>query len=157
RPGRGLGPRPDCSPPAADAGADAGSRSRRTGNMTDLDLALWGPSAAGKTALLAQLFLLPVTGEGWEVFPTEASLPFIEQMQTRLQTENLFPEPSTVGNVDKLLYHFVNRKLGTRAALRVEDRAGLDSEQMSPEWQQRLNAADGLVLLFDPVRERVKL
>jgi hypothetical protein len=125
--------------------------------MKDLNLALWGPSAAGKTALLAQLFLLPSTGEGWEVFPTETSLPFIEQMQARLQTENLFPEATTVGVVDDLLYHFVNRELGTRASLHVEDRAGQDSEEMNEEWQQRLNAADGLVLLFDPARERIKL
>jgi GTPase SAR1 family protein len=125
--------------------------------MKELNLALWGPSAAGKTALLAQLFLLSAAGEGWEIFPTEASLPFIEQMQTRLQTENLFPKANTVGAVDELLYHFVNRSGGTRASLHVEDRAGQESEEMNAEWQRRLNAADGLVLLFDPMRERVKL
>ncbi|HEX4960917.1 MAG TPA: hypothetical protein VF173_08770 [Thermoanaerobaculia bacterium] len=126
--------------------------------MKELNLALWGPSAAGKTALLAQLFLLPgAAEEGWEVFPTEASLPFIEQMQVRLQTENLFPKANVVKTVNKLLYHFVNRSAGTRAALQVEDRAGQESEEMNEEWQRLLNAADGLVLLFDPVRDRVKL
>jgi Double-GTPase 2 len=126
--------------------------------MRELNLALWGPSSAGKTALLAQLFLLPVAGKGWEVFPTEASLPFIEQMQVRLQTENRFPAATVVSPEPlKLLYHFVNRRAGTRAALEVEDRAGKESEEMSEEWQRLLNAADGLVLLFDPVRDRVKL
>lgn len=126
--------------------------------MRELDLALWGPSAAGKTALLAQLFLLPsAAGEGWEVFPTEASLPFVEQMQARLQTENLFPEATTLGTVSKLLYHFVNRAAGTRASLHVEDRAGREFEEMNEEGQRRLNAAHGLVLLFDPMRERERL
>jgi len=126
--------------------------------MRELDLALWGPSAAGKTALLAQLFLLPSSaGEGWEVFPTEASLPFVEQMQARLQTENLFPEANTVGAVDKLLYHFINRAAGIRASLHVEDRAGKESEEMNEEGQRRLNAAHGLMLLFDPMRERERL
>jgi hypothetical protein len=126
--------------------------------MRELKLALWGPSSAGKTALLAQLFLLRAAGEGWEVHPTETSLPFIEQMQVRLQTENLFPAATVVSPEPvKLLYHFVNRRTGTRAALQVEDRAGTESEQMNEQWQRQLNAADGLVLLFDPVRDRVKL
>ncbi|HEV7506935.1 MAG TPA: hypothetical protein VGS07_18740 [Thermoanaerobaculia bacterium] len=125
--------------------------------MKELNLALWGPSAAGKTALLAQLFLLPDAGRDWEIFPTKSSLPFIEQMQSRLQAENLFPKANVVGAVEKLLYHFVNRTAGTRALLQVEDRAGKDSEEMNEEWQQLLNAADGVVLLFDPMRERATL
>jgi hypothetical protein len=126
--------------------------------MKDLNLALWGPTAAGKTALLAQLFLRSTaTGGDWEIFPTRESLPFIEQMQTRLRSENLFPQATAATHTDHLHYHFVNRAGGARAALHVEDRGGAVSEEMNEASQERLNAAHGLILLFDPLRETEKL
>jgi hypothetical protein len=120
--------------------------------MKDVNLALWGPSAAGKTALLAQLF--DRNHGDWEVFPTPQSLPFIERMQPVLQSDNLFPPATMVGSEERIVYLFRNEKAGVTGTLNVEDRAGRESEEMNEESQRRLSSADGLVLLFDPVRDR---
>jgi GTPase SAR1 family protein len=126
---------------------------RREGSMREIHLALWGPSASGKTVLLAQLYNSKSGTGGWDIYPTQESLPFVEQMQARLQSENRFPPFTTVGHADNLLYEFVNRETGAHGSLQVEDRAGRESEELNAESQQRLNAADGLVLLFDPTRD----
>ena len=122
--------------------------------MKELNLALWGPSAAGKTALLAQLFLQSDAMAGdWEIFPTRESLAFIEQMRVCLQTDNSFPRATPVGQAERILYHFAHRTNGTVAALHVEDRAGKESEILDENAEKRLNEADGLLLLFDPTRD----
>lgn len=123
--------------------------------MRDLNLALWGPSAAGKTALLAQLF--DRDHGDWEIYPTQDSLSFIERMQPVLQTNNLFPPATMVGDRERIVYLFRNGKTGAAGTLHVEDRAGKDFEDMVEEGQQRLRSADGLVLLFDPTRDPRKL
>jgi hypothetical protein len=123
--------------------------------MRDLNLALWGPSAAGKTALLAQLFDRP-HGD-WDIFPTPECLPFIERMQPIVQSNNLFPPATTVGDHERIVYLFRHKKTRATATLHVEDRAGKESEEMNEESQRRLSSADGLVLLFDPLRDRQKL
>jgi Double-GTPase 2 len=123
--------------------------------MKNVNLALWGPSAAGKTALLAQLFDRPHVD--WDVFPTPESLPFIERMQPILQSNNLFPPATMVANHERIVYLFRHRQTGATATLHVEDRAGTEFEEMNVESQQHLSSADGLVLLFDPQRDRQKL
>jgi hypothetical protein len=123
--------------------------------MKDVNLALWGPSAAGKTVLLAQLFDRP--HRDWEIFPTRESLPFIERMQPVLQSNNLFPPATTEGTKERIVYLFRHKTSGARATLNVEDRAGVESEAMNEESQRRLSAADGLVLLFDPLRDPARL
>ena len=122
--------------------------------MKDLILALWGPSAAGKTALLAQLFDRP--HQDWDIFPTKESLSFIERMQPIVQANNLFP-PATTGDHERIVYLLRHKKSGATATLHVEDRAGREYEAMNEESQCRLSSADGLVLLFDPIRDRQKL
>ena len=47
-----------------------------------IHLTLWGPSAAGKTVLLAQIYIETAGGDGeWEIFPTAESHEFIRQMR----------------------------------------------------------------------------
>jgi len=123
--------------------------------MRDLNLALWGPSAAGKTALLAQLY--DRNHGDWAIYPTAASLPFIERMQPVLQASNLFPMATSVDKPEQIVYLFRNLKTGAAGTLHVEDRAGKDFEEMNEESQQRLRSAEGLVLLFDPTRDSQKL
>lgn len=123
--------------------------------MRELNLALWGPSASGKTALLAQLFDRPHAE--WDIFPTPEALPFIERMQPIVQSNNMFPPATTVGEQERIVYLFRHQQTRATARLHVEDRAGVESEQMNEESQLRLSSADGLVLLFDPQRDREKL
>lgn len=123
--------------------------------MNDLHVALWGPSAAGKTALLAQLFDRP--HRDWEIFPTPESLPFIKRMQPVLQSNNLFPPATSVGRPERIVYQFRHKETRDTAILEVEDRAGKDYEDGTEDSQRRLSEADGLVLLFDPLRDREKL
>src|SRR6266852_3848253 len=116
----------------------------------DITIALWGPSRAGKTAYLAQLFLKENVGSGWKVFPTSESREFLLAVSKRANL-NFFPEPTdTVRNVR---YRFKNEKTGQEAVLFVEDRAGRESSQLDDEGKRRLNQADGLILLFDPMRK----
>ncbi len=126
---------------------------------TQIRLAMWGPSAAGKTVLLAQLFLEARTesdGE-WDIFPTdESSLEFISSMQ-ETRSSNLFPPATPVGAKDQISYRLRNRRTGVTASLMLEDRAGRDFEQFESEAQERLGSADGLILLFDPLRDKTGL
>jgi len=123
--------------------------------MRDLNLALWGPSAAGKTALLAQLY--DRAHGDWTIYPTAESLPFIERMQPVLQANNLFPMATSLGNPERIVYLFRNHETGAAGTLHVEDRAGKDFEERNEETQERLRSAEGLVLLFDPARDPQKL
>jgi hypothetical protein len=125
-----------------------------------IEIALWGPSAAGKTALLAKLFLEAGDDETWDVFPTEQSLGFIRTMRERMRTENLFPKATAVTRAEEIRYIFTHRKSGVRSFLQLEDRAGAESEDVANETisgkeslRARLAAANGLVLLFDPLSD----
>ncbi len=123
-------------------------------------LALWGPSAAGKTVLLAQLYLYMKRCEGpndWEVFPTEQSLAFIKQMREMMLRENLFPKATVTGIPERVVYQFSKPTTGDKASLLVEDRAGSEYEKLNAQAQERLRSADGLVLIFDPTRDRTSL
>jgi hypothetical protein len=132
-----------------------------------LQLSLWGPIASGKTAFLAQLFiqanrLCESESPSWEIFPTERSKAFIRGMWNRMQTTNRFPIASTVGHVEGIEYIF-QHSTGTTLSLRLEDRAGQDSIDLSDGkddtfgLKERLSSADGLVLLFDPIADEALL
>ena len=132
-----------------------------------LELTLWGPAAAGKTVLLAQLYLESDADgrsdsknkvSGWEVFPSGTSLAFFQNMRTRMQTSNLFPAATSVGQVEGIEYVF-KHKSGARSFLHLEDRAGRESETLEEKasgqvsLKERLGSADGLILLFDPISD----
>lgn len=128
-----------------------------------VQLALWGPIAAGKSALLAKLFI-DARDEQWDVFPTQQSLEFINGMRLRMSTTNQFPIATTPGHVLAIEYVFVHRRQGVTASLQMEDRAGLESEQLTDEGigqhvslRNRLSSADGIVLLFDPMSDQAIL
>ena len=72
--------------------AASGSRATSHAAGTPVPLSMWGPTAAGKTVLLAQLYLKTLPRDGdWEIFPTAKSLRFLEQMRATIRTGNLFP------------------------------------------------------------------
>lgn len=122
-----------------------------------IPLAIWGPSSAGKTVLLAQLYLeVHSQGGEWTIRPTADSLKFIDRMQ-EWRVDNRFPPATPVGEPDRIVYVFHNERTGANASLQVEDRAGTDYERQEPDTRQRLNAAAGLVLLVDPYREQRNL
>jgi GTPase SAR1 family protein len=126
--------------------------------MRDIKLALWGPSAAGKTALLAQLYIQSRKLPGdWEIYPTQKSKPFIDRLRPIILRENLFPAATSVGSEEQIVYLFRHRTSGAEASLSVEDRAGKDSETLDDAGRERLAGVDGLVLLFDPVRDGAEL
>jgi hypothetical protein len=137
---------------AGDGGGEGtGGRSQR--------LCLWGPSSAGKTALLAQLFHLGTqAGTAWEVLPAAGAQDFVETTRQRMREENRFPGATAAGSlsVKELGYHFRHRTRDVVACLTVEDRAGVDSEQYEP-ISQTLIDADGLVLVLDATHEPARL
>ncbi|MDQ3280768.1 MAG: hypothetical protein M3Q69_05080 [Acidobacteriota bacterium] len=125
-------------------------------------LTLWGPSAAGKTVLLANLYLQ--RDDDWDVYPTGKSLAFVQHMRGRMQTSNFFPPATTVNDVQGIEYLFRHRRTGVSASLALEDRAGADWERLAADGdgdvanlKKRLAAADGLVLLFDPLSDQATL
>ncbi len=138
RPPRNAMP-PDAAPSAEPAG--------------DVHIALWGPVAAGKTVLLAQLYLgrseESATG-GWEVFPTQESLKFGSDMRELVTRHNRFPTATPISLTERLVYRFHHPARGDRASLVVEDRAGGYSERLDDHARERLSSAQGLVLIFDP-------
>lgn len=126
--------------------------------MRDVKLALWGPSAAGKTALLAQLYIQSRRLPGdWDIFPTSTSKPFTDRMRPIILRDCLFPAATAVGSEEQIAYLFRHRANGAQASLSVEDRAGKDSENLDAAGRERLALADGLVLLFDPARDGTEL
>jgi len=130
------------------------------GDQAPVQVALWGPSAAGKTVLLAQLFLYIKTrsdGIDWEVFPSKESQEFLTQMREAMLGSNQFPVATAVGMPERVVYKFSNHKTGAKASLLVEDRAGRDYEKLEKDAQERMRSAAGLVLLFDPTRNRRQL
>ncbi|PZN84573.1 MAG: hypothetical protein DM484_02650 [Candidatus Methylumidiphilus alinenensis] len=122
-----------------------------------LQLAIWGPSSAGKTVLMAQLFLENAEKESdWLIVPNETSLQFIQNMR-QSRGGNGFPPATPENFVSQLRYQFFNRTTGISASLLVEERPGRDYEKQKQDIRQRMKSADGLVLLIDPYRESRKL
>lgn len=118
-----------------------------------IDLALWGPSAAGKSMLVAQLYLAQNEARtDWDVLPTAEVLELVQQMRASIDDRNAFLLATGVGNEQELTYHFRHKKTGRQATLFVEDRAGVEWENMDPDALAKLQSAKGVVLLFDPTR-----
>jgi hypothetical protein len=127
-----------------------------------IELTLWGPTAVGKTVLLAQLYL-ESSEEGqpnsdWEVFLAGNSVTFFQNMRATMQTSNLFPTATSGAQIESIEYVF-KHKNGARSFLHLEDRPGRESETLEERsdgqisLKQRLGSADGLILLFDPISD----
>lgn len=125
---------------------------------TALPLAIWGPSASGKTVLMAQLHLQTHRGHSdWNVLPAQQkTLAFIQQMEERRHQHNEFPRATPVGAKEEVAYLFAHHG-HIKASLLVEDRAGNDYETMEEDSRRKMNEALGLVLLIDPFRDPGKL
>jgi hypothetical protein len=122
-------------------------------------LALWGPSAAGKTVLLAQLFLASdADPQDWQVWPTEEIVSFSRSMRARIDVSNSFPPPTNAdADAERLSYRFRNQERGLEAVLALEDRAGAHWEELRDKPLENLAEADGLLFLIDPFRDRAHL
>jgi hypothetical protein len=122
--------------------------------QTPIQLALWGASAAGKTALLAQLYLanLGKRASEWDAYPAPRSGKFFKDMRMWISTSRKFPPASTL-TPEPVEYRFLHRPTGVEVPLRLEDRAGSESSELSEPMRQHLIAANGLVLLFDPTTQ----
>lgn len=116
-------------------------------------IVLWGLAAAGKTAYLAQLYLqLEHAAESaWRVLPEPDSVETFARLRARLQTANRFPAPTPVGSAQPIRCRLIHRETGAEAVIEMEDRSGEDYRAHHAEAQAQLDAADGLVLLFDPL------
>src|SRR5206468_702181 len=101
-----------------------------------LHLTLWGPVAAGKTVLLAKLYLGADDDvrssddskvDEWEIYPTRSSVKFFQDMRETMKTSNFFPKATQVGDVEGIEYLFRHRT-GRTCYLHFEDRPGTESE-----------------------------
>ncbi len=117
--------------------------------MNPIRIALWGPTFAGKTAFLAQVYLRGALGD-WDIFQTRESQQFFDEVRQRVHY-NHFPDATTPGIVRNVNYMFRNGE-GMEASLFVEDRAGRESTELTAESRQRLVEANGLLVLLDPER-----
>jgi Double-GTPase 2 len=124
-----------------------------------LPLCLWGTSNAGKTVLIAQLYLdFPSTTTGWDIFAAQSALDFTDVMRKTIRVGNRFPPPTSRGGGQPAIeYQFRHRTTHTTATLTVEDRAGDDFRELTPEAREQLRTAAGLILLFDPRRDATQL
>jgi len=125
-------------------------------------LALWGPSSAGKTVLLAQLYDQAVQQpSGWKIWSTEKAQAFVDTMRRRIRMENIFPVATAIGATEPLRFTFEKEAADgaprIRAHLDLEDRAGVRYEELDEEALQALTGADGVILLFDPQRDGAAL
>ena len=143
---------------------DLGAGAVQDVDVKPFDIALWGPSAAGKTAFVAKLYIDAEGDENWDVFPTARSLRFIKDMRELMRTKSQFPNATAFGNVEGIEYVFTHRKTGIRSLLQLEDRAGKESEELDDEakagkvsLKKRLTSAGGLVLMFDPMSDEAVL
>jgi hypothetical protein len=134
---------------AAGAPRQAEAQPAARGGRT-VRLAVWGPTSAGKTVLLAKLFLDAPASE-WKIFTTEQSQKFAREMRELMQSENRFPQ-ATGGHetVEVRLYHLAT---GREALLRLEDRPGSDSDALTEPMRSQLRDAEGLVLVLDPMAD----
>jgi GTPase SAR1 family protein len=113
-------------------------------------ITLWGPSSAGKTALLANLILrLPPEESGWQVFETEVSHDEVKAQIRKILRENEFPLATDKTQPRQISFIFKNEKTNAEHMLETTDRAGVDSEDMHQALLQSLTDADGIVLVLD--------
>jgi hypothetical protein len=85
-------------------------------------------------------------------------------LRGRMKLGNQFPAATRVGDAVGIEYYFEHRASGIVASLQLEDRAGTESEKLGDakkgdtmSLKERLGAADGLVVLFDPTKETQNL
>lgn len=119
-----------------------------------IQLALWGASSAGKTALLAQLYLgnLGQKESDWDAYPTPGSAKFFEHMRNSMRSRRVFP-PASSRTPEPIEYRFRHRETGVEVLLRLEDRAGSEHTALTDPVRQHLSEANGLILLFDPTEQ----
>lgn len=123
-----------------------------------IQLAIWGASSAGKTALLAQLYLgnLGRKEGDWDAYPTPRSEKFFEHMRDSMLSRRVFP-PASSESPEPIEYRFRHRETGVEVMLRLEDRAGSGYTALTDPVRQHLSEANGLILLFDPTEQGDKL
>jgi len=112
-----------------------------------IQIAMWGPSSAGKTALLVQLYLSDQEGD-WEAIPTEKSQKFFDDMRERILLKRSFP-PATPVAGEQIELRFSHRYTKREVLLRLKDQAGNETVSLTEPIRQNLSEADGLLLLFD--------
>jgi hypothetical protein len=115
-------------------------------------ITLWGPSSAGKTALLSYLYLRSNAVErDWQVFPTDASIEQVLQQSRRILRENEFPLGTKKDSNEEreISYNFHNKSTGEVFLLETKDRAGIRAETMDTEILDSLNSSQGIVLFLD--------
>jgi hypothetical protein len=118
-------------------------------------IGLWGPSGAGKTALLYQLCTHIPKRTGWRIFPNEAARSFLAAAAAET-AQNRFPPATAVGTRTNVAYDLIT-PAGTPVTIALTDRAGEEIEMLTDEITRELNDNDALVLLFDVMQDRQDL
>ncbi len=122
-------------------------------------VALWGPSASGKTAFLALLYIRApeLKKAGWTVRLKDGpTKDWLQSMRNTIDVQNRFPEATataTGAEGTALSYEFVSHATGHRFILDTDDRAGVFYEQMDEPVLQALLRARGRLFFFDPTGE----
>ncbi|MBI1354245.1 MAG: hypothetical protein GC160_07860 [Acidobacteria bacterium] len=120
-------------------------------------VALWGPSASGKTAFLALLYLRSTEFKkaGWTVYlGDQQTKEWLQDMRQTIDVRNRFPK-ATSAAIDRirLSYVFVSQRSGHRFVLDTDDRPGLRYEEMDADVLQSLLRAKGRLFFFDHTGE----
>ena len=117
-------------------------------------IVVWGPSSAGKTMFIAQLYLLKeLYMAEWSIRFLDTSKVFIDGMRDALKSRVVFPPATVASQIEVVEYHLTHLPTGREIHLLMEDRPGAQWERLDEEGRRRLAVADGLILLFDPHRE----
>jgi hypothetical protein len=109
-------------------------------------IGVWGPSAAGKTAYLSQLYL-QLQDSPWTVFPTAAAEPFLQAAREYFD-RNEFP-PATSINTQDVVAYALRSTDDVEYFLALTDRPGVVLTNLERSLRDELNAADALMLLLD--------
>ncbi|TYB61748.1 hypothetical protein FXF51_27090 [Nonomuraea sp. PA05] len=126
----------------------------------DLHIGLWGAASSGKTTFVNALAHTDGTlGYGdWRVSGLDdAAKNFLIEGKRRLINEGRFPEATQAENELRFSFDGQRPEGGrTGFVLRVQDRPGgvfKDGNVYLEKVARQLTMCDGLVLLFDPIRE----
>ncbi|MCB2261513.1 MAG: hypothetical protein LGR52_00990 [Candidatus Thiosymbion ectosymbiont of Robbea hypermnestra] len=121
----------------------------------DRQFRIWGASSSGKTVYLAYLLLKHRHGGDprWRISPPAGAdtSNLLMRIEEHLQ-QNRFPEPT--GSGQQFDYRLTDEQTGRQATISMEDRPGAEFEAFDGDTARRLSAADGLMLLLDPNRDR---
>jgi hypothetical protein len=129
-----------------------------TASSPGLHFVMWGPSAAGKTMFLVQLFLQSKGKSEWMVRPTsEAVTAEVERHARRMRDYSMFPAPTALGAGADLSFSMINERTGARAEISIKDRAGEYSERPDRDNLDLYRTADAALLMFDHTRETSRL